>query len=56
MSWKTNAIPQHTLSIKYLKEIMTTKEFEALMKKYMKAKQDALEKSVRKECATDPEK
>lgn len=56
MSWKTNITPQQTLSIKFLKQIMTEKEFNALIKKYMKAKRDALEKSVRKECATDPEK
>ena len=55
MSWKTNITPQQTLSIKYLKQIMTEKEFNALMKKYMEAKKKNLENSVRKECATDPE-
>lgn len=52
--WKADTIPQYTLSVKYLKMILTPKEYEALIKKYMKAKEATAEARVRKDCATDP--
>ena len=56
MRWKTNTIPQHTLSVKYLKQIMTEKEYDTLIKKYLKAKERAAIQSVRKGSATGAEK
>ena len=42
-----NYIPKFSLSVKYLKEIMTEEEFSALLKKYVEVKKANWKNTIR---------
>jgi len=46
--WKIDKIPEHTLSTKYLRMVLTTKQYEDLIRKYMKAKETTLMTRMKK--------